>query len=187
MWSARPGLAQFAQAGSVQRDLKVTPEQLQQLRTLPQRAQAAVRQRQGNEKSKGLRLTREIREESERLLNDVLTADQLRRLKQVALQLNIRNLGLTMIFTLEKLEDRLNLSTDQRAKMKEERYEFDRAVVKAMRAGGTARLREQLDDYQKASASRILALLTAEQRKAYDDMVGPPFDFAAATDLPTRR
>jgi hypothetical protein len=187
MRTTRPGPAQLAQAGSVQRDLKVTAEQAQQLKTLSQRAQAAVKQRLGAEQRKSLRLARELREETEKLLQEVLTGEQHRRLQQIALQLEIRNQGLTMVFTLEKLEDKLDLTAEQRAKMKQERQEFDQALVKAMRQGGTGKLKETLDGYQKASNARILALLSPDQRTKYDELVGPPFDFTSANDLPTRR
>lgn len=185
----KPGTAQLVRAVSVQRDLQLTSDQLQQIHGIEMRASSAAKQKMNEQKKKKnpLRLMRENKEEGDRILQTILTPEQYQRLRQIMLQLEIRNQGLIMIVTLEKLEDKLAFTADQRAKMQEERQAFDKAVVKGMREHGKNGIRQHMDAYQVQSRQRILALMTPTQRAQFDDMVGKPFDFAKAHDLPQRK
>ncbi len=188
MQFVKPGTAQLARAGSIQRDLKLTLDQMQQIQGIEMKAKSATKQKMSEQKKKNpLRTMRETKEESDRILQTILTPEQYQRLRQIMLQLEIRNQGLTMIVTLEKLEDKLAFTDDQRAKMQEERQAFDKAVVKGMREHGKNGIRQHMDAYQVQSRQRILALMNSMQRKQFDDLVGNPFDFSNANDLPQRK
>ena len=126
--------------------------------------------------------------ESEKGLTELLTKPQSKRLDEIALQLmGVRALSDTEVVKKLKLtsdqkkgvEDAFKAADDDRRKMFEE-----------IRSGGGGRngfeaMREKFDEARKKGDAKVIAVLTADQKKQFDEMKGKPFevDHSTATSL----
>jgi len=117
--------------------------------------------------------------ESEKGLTELLTKPQSKRLDEIALQLmGVRALSDTEVVKKLKLtsdqkkgvEDAFKAADDDRRKMFEE-----------IRSGGGGRngfeaMREKFDEARKKGDAKVIAVLTADQKKQFDEMKGKPFE-----------
>jgi hypothetical protein len=121
----------------------------------------------------------ELVKESEKGLTELLTEAQSKRLDEIALQLmGVRALAnedvakkLKMTSDQKKgVEDASKAADDERRKMFEEMRAADGA------GGGFEGMREKMEESRKKSDKKILAVLSDEQKKQFDDMKGKPFE-----------
>ena len=117
--------------------------------------------------------------ESEKGLAELLTESQSKRLDEIALQLmGVRALSNDDVAKKLKLtseqkkgvEDAFKTTDDDRRKMFEE-----------LRSGGGGRsgleaMREKFDEARKKGDAKVIAVLTADQKKQFDEMKGKPFE-----------
>jgi Spy/CpxP family protein refolding chaperone len=174
-----PGM--LLQNTGVQKELKLTDEQIQKIKDVTQKIQekhkddfaalAKVDQQERREKFQELFKT--IGEETEKGLADVLKPEQSKRLKQISLQQR----G-SQAFNEEDVQKTLKLTDDQKDKIKtlnedagkEMREIFQNAQGNLREAG------EKAAALRKETMEKVMALLTDEQKKAWKDMTGEPFE-----------
>jgi Spy/CpxP family protein refolding chaperone len=174
-----PGM--LLQNTGVQKELKLTDEQIQKIKDVAQKIQekhkddfaalAKIDQQERREKFQELFKT--IGEETEKGLADVLKPEQSKRLKQISLQQR----G-SQAFNEEDVQKTLKLTDDQKDKIKtlnedagkEMREIFQNAQGNFREAG------EKAGALRKETMEKVMALLTDEQKKAWKDMTGEPFE-----------
>jgi hypothetical protein len=133
----------------------------------------------------------ELSKESEKGLAEFLTAEQSKRLDEIALQLR----G-TRALAEDGVAKKLKLSDDQQKKVVDEFASADaerRKVSEDLRASATGGgggdrtglrerfegMREKMEASRKRSDTKVLAVLSADQKKQFEDMKGKPFDRSA--------
>jgi hypothetical protein len=169
---------------SVQKDLKLSDEQVQAAKEAVHRirlqhradfdkainADAGVDRRQ-----KVLQILQRISADTLTQLKELLKPHQLQRLKQIELQ----GRGLRAFDDAEIVET-LRLTPDQKSKLTSIAERAGRAMSQSLQPGDRAANSSQA--LQKFFAARrkmmdeALSLFTPEQRKAWDERTGPPFE-----------
>jgi serine/threonine protein kinase len=161
---------------AVQGNLGITSAQAEKVQALAdqlkqQRQQAFQRSFARTEQERGKKL-KELASANEKAVAMILTDEQGRRLKQIALQLRS-----PMAFTEPELAERLRLTPDQRARIQPVVEEAQRAQHEAVRSAanpgeGHKKERQAARDGEK----KVLALLTPHQQAAWHAMTGTPFN-----------
>jgi len=117
--------------------------------------------------------------ESEKGLTELLTESQSKRLDEIALQL----MGVRALSN-DDVTKKLKLTSDQKKGVEDAFKAADddrRKMFEEMRAGGGGRdgleaMREKFDEARKKGDAKVLAVLTADQKKQFDEMKGKPFE-----------
>ena len=172
------GPAALLQNPAVQKELKLTEEQLQKARELAQgliqkfgEELRGLRELQAEERAKKFQeLSKKISEETNKALKDILKPDQLKRLSQIVLQQR----GMEA-FADETVHKALKLTEDQLAKAKEvvgKAREEMRDLYQNPREN-----REKLQALRKSTLDKLHGLLTEDQKKAWKELTGEPFQF----------
>jgi serine/threonine protein kinase len=121
----------------------------------------------GEREQQRLKLARDQEEKVAQLLKP----EQLRRFKQIALQF----IG-PLAFSDPEVADALRLSTDQKTQLRAILDQAGSAATKfGPRGGRGPSQREPSDDAARRAQSKILELLTPEQKRKWEGLVGEPF------------
>jgi hypothetical protein len=121
----------------------------------------------------------ELVKESEKGLTELLTEAQSKRLDEIALQL----MGVRALAN-EDVAKKLKMTSDQKKGVEDASKAADderRKMFEEMRAaggagGGFEGMREKMEESRKKSDKKMLAVLSDEQKKQFDDMKGKPFE-----------
>ncbi|MEQ1904181.1 MAG: hypothetical protein ABL888_08365 [Pirellulaceae bacterium] len=108
-----------------------------------------------------------MNKELEQDVDEILLPDQRKRLKQLTNQMRVRGRSGagTGLLDNEELKKELEITSEQEEKM---RAEAEKAQTM---------LREETAKLQKKAMDKVLEVLSADQRKKYEDLVGDQFDF----------
>jgi len=174
-----PGM--LLQNKGVQKELKLSDEQIQKITDLTQKIRdkhkddfaALEKLDQQERREKGMELFRSIGEETNKELASVLKPEQSKRLKQISIQQR----G-SQAFNEDDVQTTLKLTDDQKDKIKtlnedagkEMREIFQNAQGNFREAG------EKVSALRKETMEKVLALLTDEQKKSWKEMTGEPFE-----------
>lgn len=99
-------------------------------------------------------------------VDEILTKDQQKRLKQLAVQSQSRGRGVGGVLLMDDIKKDLDITAGQEEKVKE-------AVEKAEK-----KLQEEVAKLRKNAEEEVLKALSSEQRSKYREMVGDPFEFS---------
>lgn len=118
----------------------------------------------------------ELARESEKGLAEFLTEPQAKRLNEIAVQLQ----GVRAL-TDDDVAKKLKLTSDQKKKVEDALKAVDedrRKMFEQLRAGGDGfeGMREKMEEARRKSDARVLAVLSGDQQKQFDEMKGKPFD-----------
>ena len=118
----------------------------------------------------------EMVKEAEKGLAEFLSEAQAKRLDEIALQLQ----GIRAL-TNEDVAKKLKLTSDQQKSVEDALKSADddrRKMFEELRAGGGGfeGMREKMEEARKNSDAKVLAVLSADQKKQFDDMKGKPFE-----------
>jgi Spy/CpxP family protein refolding chaperone len=162
---------------SVQKELKVSDEQAEKLNTLATETMAKNRERfQGfQDLSQEERQTkmREARAELEKSLDGVLKPEQVKRFKQIELQV-----GGMMAFGQPRVQEALKLTDEQKEKVRAIGEEAQGAMPSRedFQADREAAMKKRAE-ITKGATDKVCALLTEDQKKEWKELTGEPFDF----------
>jgi Spy/CpxP family protein refolding chaperone len=185
------GIGQLATNKSVQKELKLTDDQVKKIDTAIKEIRekhqddfAKLRDLDQSERFEKMReLQKTVSEEQSKELKTILDEKQMKRLKQIALQQR----G-PMAFADEEIQKELKLTDDQKDKIKTIN---DDAMQEMREAGQNAfnpdatdeekkaafkKLNEKRQEINKETMKKIDAVLTDEQKKSWKDMVGEKFE-----------
>jgi Spy/CpxP family protein refolding chaperone len=120
-------------------------------------------------------LTKNVREENQKVIAGVLKPEQAKRLKQLELQF----LGINIVES-EEVVKALDLTADQKRQMKAlvEDFFSDSGKLSSQPRRDPAETRKLVEAHQKLfrdAVERIPSLLTPEQRKVWRELTGEPF------------
>jgi len=155
---------------SVQQELEVTPElgkKVTEFTDKEAKAFLEAMKLKGDERGKKLD---ELEKENKKFIEDNLSAEQRKRLEQIALQVT----GLLQITKPESVK-LLNLTEDQQAKFKELQKEARKDLEAIEDAKGKEGRTEKLAKLREEINKKIEAVLTAEQKTKVKELIGEPF------------
>ncbi len=106
-------------------------------------------------------------------LEEVLLPEQLERLEQISIQ--VRGAG---ALADPELAAKLKVTEDQKTKMEEVRTKSGERMREVFSSGGGDRekMREAFAKMRKEIDDEVLAVLSADQRKEFEEMKGKPFE-----------
>jgi Spy/CpxP family protein refolding chaperone len=174
-----PGM--LVQNTSVQKELKLSEEQIQKIKDIGQKIQEKHRDDFASlgkldpeqRREKGQEIFKAIGEETEKGMAEVLKPEQSKRLKQIVLQAK----G-SQAFNEEEVQKDVKLTDDQKDKIKtlnedlggEIREVFQNAQGNFQEAG------KKVATLRKETMDKVVALMTDDQKKTWKEMTGDPFE-----------
>jgi Spy/CpxP family protein refolding chaperone len=170
-----PDLVGLALQKSVSEELKLTSDQIDRLKQLPE----PERRGRGENAEERRKSRLEEFKEREKKVAEVLEPGQLNRLKQI----NYQVMG-PRAFMLPAMSDGLNLKDEEKSKIRtvvEGSFrEYGRLMESgAIKEGDSEEIkeanREQFAKVDAATMEKINAVLTSEQQAKYKEMLGEPF------------
>jgi hypothetical protein len=175
------GGAAFVRALEVQKDLKLSADQIGKVQDVLQSSRekhqdefAALRDASPEERqSKTAALNKTMADEVKKGLS--LSSDQDKRFDQISLQ----SRGI-QAFADPAVTAKLNLTEDQRTKIQEigaaARGQFQGAFNKDASQQERAEARKKRADAAKANMTKVMAVLTDAQKSAWKELIGTPID-----------
>ena len=191
--SASPALAQrgggFGRGGGamllsnkgVQQELRADDAQAEKLDALAQ--EIGQKQREEFQKlqdlpddqrrEKMMELGRSMNTEVHKRLPEILRPQQVKRFTQIQLQ----SAGVNA-FATPHVEDELKLTSDQKSKIHEINEDLNQSMRDAFSAGQSDReaAMQKITQLRKQGMDKVVALLTDDQKKAWRDMTGEPYE-----------
>jgi hypothetical protein len=161
------------QRNDVQAELELLDDQKKQVNDLRDKSQQKMRELFGNLRGGGegdrrdeIRDTfRKFAEETQAEVDKILLPHQSKRLKQLEVQMQMRGRGVLGALGGGEVPEKLGISEEQREKLREKAQGLDEEVRKK-----TAELRKQAQE-------QLIASLTEDQRKQFNELIGEPFEF----------
>jgi Spy/CpxP family protein refolding chaperone len=165
----------------VQKEIKLTEDQTKKLeefnKKLEPKRQEAREAFMNMDREKGQEIQKEIATETEKFMKDTLTADQVKRIKQIQRQ-TMRagafadaEVAKELKLTDEQKDDIKKINEDLGAQMKEAFTGVDFQDQEARTAA-----QKKVQGIQKEGMEKITKLLTPEQKKAWKELTGEPFE-----------
>jgi Spy/CpxP family protein refolding chaperone len=188
---AAPALAQFGPRGGgggagmllgnsgVQKELKLTEDQTAKVKEFLEKTGTKMREAfQSQDQEKIQEVRKEVAQETEKFLKETLKEDQAKRLKQIQRQVTGPN-----AFSDEDVAKELKLTDEQKEDIKKINDDLGAARKEAFQGGGfadpdkRAETQKKLANLQKEAMDKITKMLTPEQKKAWKEVTGEPFEF----------
>jgi len=171
---------------SVQKDLKMTEEQVAKVKKVVKSRQAIRAELKDLDPDARMKRLDEIKKENDTLAAKILNADQTKRLRQIYLQQQGVN-----AFTKPEVARELNLNDDQKKKL-EELGKKGMAQIQALRQPGAGEeAMKKIGELTKGLNEEAQKLLTDGQKAKWKQLTGEPFKgglpLAMPGDRPGRR
>ena len=176
----------------VQKELKMTPDQIDKVKAKQADVQAAtqaIMEKAGGPQAlrdmtpeDRAKLTADMQEVQTKAVKEVLDETQMKRFHQLELQ----QAG-PRAFTMPEVKKALDITDEQTTKMaaiQTEQMQAMRAAMQGidfqnMTAEDRAAMQKKNAEMQKATLEKTMAVLTPEQTKKWKEMTGEPFKFPA--------
>jgi Spy/CpxP family protein refolding chaperone len=152
---------------SVQQELKITDEQKLQIQEAAAKLRASAGSLQGLDPSELQQKRQEMARESERTASKILHRDQMKRLKEIALQVQGAR-----AFSNPDLAKALDLTDEQKEKIKA--TEGGRGPRPEPGSDPQA-AQKRMEEMHKANLDKVMNILTPDQKAKYKEMTGEPF------------
>jgi Spy/CpxP family protein refolding chaperone len=181
-FGGRGGAVGLVQNESVQKELKLTEEQVTKSKKAAEDILAKFKDDFAKLKDatpeERAAVSTKVSAEAYKVLGDILNTDQVKRLKQIDLQ--VRGLN------NPEAQETLKLTAEQKEKVKklgDEAGEKMREIFKDAQ-GNFEQAREKMTSLRKETQEKQAGVLTDDQKKQWQDMTGEPFQIQFA---PRRR
>ncbi len=164
------GKTQLIIMPDVQKDLNLTKDQKKQIQTTMQSMSSAS--------AANMQMPTDMSQMNSQMdapLLAILTADQLTRLQELWIQYNGPK-----VLQDENVQKSLQLTDDQKTKEKQIWDDYGQAIMSAMQSRSMSAIKDIKKKRKDADAAAI-ALLTADQAKAFTDMQGKTHKFPQAS------
>jgi len=156
---------------SVQDELKLSEDQLKKLGELREKQRGSFGELRNLDREARRKKMEEMRAENEKALADVLKPEQLKRLKQISLQV-----GGASAFADPKVADELKLTSEQKDKIQSIQQESRQSLRGLFQGGGDREeARKKFAEARKSANEKAMAVLTPEQQSKWKEMTGEPF------------
>jgi Spy/CpxP family protein refolding chaperone len=164
------GMGMLLRSDEVRAELELLDDQVEKLQAIEEEMRDKIRQEMGGRMRGGerpdfeaMRATfDEMRKEVETKVGEVLTTQQMDRLRQIETQQQINNGGARSLMG-GPLADKLGLTDEQKEQLREKAREVE------------AKLQEKMAAARAEAREEMLTVLTSEQRATLDELTGTPF------------
>jgi len=166
---------------SVQTEIKATEDQVSKLTTFSEEFRNKAREAmqglqdlsQEERRAKMAEVQPKLQADMDKALAEILKPEQLKRFHQIQLQQ-----GGAQAFLGARVADALKLTDDQKTKIREINQEAMTETREIMQGFQDDRegTMKKLTEHRKATTDKALKVLTAEQKKSYDELAGAPFE-----------
>jgi hypothetical protein len=176
------GAAFLLRNPDVQKELKLSDEQVTKTKDVLQNVSATFKEKfaalkdtpQEDRQAKMQEIMKAMSAENDKVLKDVLNADQQKRLKQLELQQRGAD-----AFTDPEVEKALSMTAEQKEKIKtlneDSRKEMREIFQNA--AGNFQEAMTKIQTLRKETLEKTTATLTDAQKTKWKEMTGAPFEF----------
>lgn len=155
---------------TIRSEIEMVDHQYEELKKVNARIQARVsREIRGLDFSKTETITtriKSIRDRAQKELDAVLLPHQVKRLRQIHLQSQLRRRSLVDVITTDPLKVELKISDSQSEMLKKEEAKIQ------------SELEEKIAELQAEARTKLLSKLKPDQKKQVDELVGDSFEFA---------
>jgi Spy/CpxP family protein refolding chaperone len=165
----------------VQQELKLDSQQVEKATKLAEEMGAKRREQfqslqslgEEERRAKMQEMTKTFAEENRKVLKELLKPEQYQRYEQIGLQQR----GVTA-FDDPDVQKKLNLTDDQKSKLKDmgESYRNDMREIFQSSQGNFQEAGAKVSALRKERMEKAAAVLTDDQRKAWKEMTGEPFE-----------
>lgn len=173
---------------SVQQELKLAPQQVQAIGSLREKYRSSrdvLGDTPRGNSDESRRKTDEARRAIDQALAEILRPEQGHRLQQLVLQQRRATSGLLALFPLAEFQAALELSEDQKDRVRQVQLEQANAI---QALGFVRNLEERRAEIHKAADEKLLNMLSDAQRAALPEMLkallGEPFQVPLAQEPP---
>ena len=156
---------------SVQKELELTPETTKKITDFTNAQSKAARKALELGEAERKKAFEKLAEENEKFLTDTLNEKQRKRLDQIGMRFT----ALTQLLKPEMIKE-LKLSDEQVKKFKDMQTEARKALADLIGAKERAGKSEKLAKLREETRTKILAVLTDDQKAKVKEMAGPPFE-----------
>jgi hypothetical protein len=155
---------------SVQQELKISDEQKQQLQEAAAKLRASAGDLQSLDPSERQQKAQEMARESERAASKILHRDQMKRFKEITLQVQGAR-----AFSNPDLANVLGLTDEQKEKIKAAEGSRGQRGQQTPPGSDPEAARMRMEEMRKANLDKVMTILTPEQKAKYKQMTGEPF------------
>ena len=164
---------------SVQKELELGADVNQKIMEFTATQSEAARKTVGLGEAARKEEFEKLARQNEKFLADTLAAQQTKRLGQITMQFT----ALTQL-TKPEMAKELKLSDEQVKKFQDMQTEARKALVEILEAKERAGKGEKVTKLRDETRTKIMAVLTDEQKAKVREMVGPPFEGAIEIEEP---
>lgn len=174
------GYSQLLRVEKVQKEIELTEDQKAELQKIEEQSRARMRelfQGGGQDREAARQRFEQARKETEKAIEGVLLPNQVKRLKEIRLQV----MGIGAALMDEEVRKELGVTEEQAQKIRD-------ATQKAMeelrgqRQEGERPSREQMqqrmEEMRKKLADAVMSQLTEEQKNKWNQMIGEKFEIS---------
>lgn len=166
------GSTELLMRDEVREEIMLVDDQQEQLEELQNKFRDSMRsafqemRENGGDFNSMREIMEEKRKEMEDGVNDILLPHQLDRLKQLSIQSRMRRSGAQGALESDEVRDRLGLTDEQLEEIREVNREAQEE------------LQEKIAELQLEARKKVLAVLTPEQQRTWEELTGDSFKFA---------
>jgi hypothetical protein len=173
---------------AVQKELKLSDEQVADLRKVAEGMGAKMREKMQDaqgDREKMQAAFREMNEEAMKEIGKVLKPEQLKRFKELQHQQQ----GVLAAANNKELAGQLKLTDEQVSKIQKINEELRSDMNELRQSGGFGdpETMKKMQAARKEAMTKATAVLTNEQKKTWEEMTGKPFEFPAMGQRPGGR
>jgi hypothetical protein len=172
---ALPNLALHVLIASpaIQAELKLDEEQKKAIDDAAAEARQALQGVNQLQQAERQQKNREVRQNLQTKLEKALKEEQLKRLNQIDLQQK----GALVLNTRETA-DKVGVTNEQRPKIRALNMELTQTTTKLRQEFKGKELQDKIAQARAEASAKVVELLTDEQKKSWQALVGEPFDLA---------
>jgi hypothetical protein len=177
---AAPLNLRYLEEESVQKDLQLTEDQVKRLKEVEQKRLALLKGYADLTRDQQTAKRREASEAVDKMIGEILKPEQARRLKQITLQQTATPLEGAVLLGAD-VAAVLKLTPEQQDQLKAIDADASRvrSLITRERFSSVAAVANELTtltaDYRKQTEDKLLAVLTVEQKQAWKELLGTPF------------
>jgi Spy/CpxP family protein refolding chaperone len=156
---------------SVQKELKLSDDQLKKVKDLGEKMREARGKLRDLDREEARKKMQELTKENEKALADILSKDQGKRLKEISLQLQGGR-----AFANAAVAKELNITDEQKKQIQDINTKSREEIMNIFQGEGSREEKtKKMAEHTKAVQEKLMKVLTDEQKKKWKDMTGKPF------------
>jgi hypothetical protein len=185
-WAGGQSPYQLVNRESVRADLGVTAEQYaaieQAAREESAKASAARKERNelaGKPSNRtDLKGTAAMMRALDETVQKTLSEKQNKRLEQIAIQYCVHHHGVLWLFNRTSIQQKLALTSSQQEMVSALAREESKTIAEIRQSRNPGAVKPTLDRFYQSANDKLLTSLSTEQQTKWQEVLGPPFDFA---------